>query len=39
MHVDKARDSREIALVASMRGCWNANFIPAAHGGNLFAIG
>jgi hypothetical protein len=26
-------------FVVPSRGCWNANFVRAAHSGNLFAIG
>jgi len=38
MHVNKAGNNGEVALVVAARGCRNRNFVPVAHTGNLLAI-
>jgi hypothetical protein len=38
MHVDKARNNGEVALVVTACGCRYGNFIPAAYSGNPFAV-
>jgi hypothetical protein len=38
MHVNKAGDNAEAALIMATRGCGNRNFIPPAHSGDFLAF-